>query len=74
VTSNRADGNEAWLSSEQLAAVLGVNTSWVERRVSSRELPHHRVGRLVRFTPDDVRAIEMSMAVKPTVHVLRTSA
>ena len=66
--------NEAWLDSPQLAAVLGVNTSWVERQVSARAIPHHRVGRLVRFTPDDVRAIEKSMAVKPSVHVLRSTA
>lgn len=66
-----ADANEAWLTSEQLAAVLGVNASWVERQVAARALPHHRVGRLVRFTPADVRAIEKSMAVTPVTYRLR---
>lgn len=64
----------AWLTSEQLAAVLGVNKKWVQDRVTDKTLPHHRVGRLVRFTPDDVKAIERQMAVAPVVHRLRSTA
>lgn len=64
--------NEAWLTSEQLAQVLGVGIGWVQDRVTDRTLPHHRVGRLVRFTPADVRAIEKQTAVTPVTHRLRS--
>lgn len=64
----------AWLTSEQLAEVLGVSKKWVQDRVTDKTLPHHRVGRLVRFTPDDVKAIEKATAVMPVVHRLRSSA
>lgn len=74
MTARPVDANEAWLTSEQLAGVLGVHLRWVQERVTARALPHHRVGRLVRFTPEDLKAIEKSMAVKPTVHQLRSSA
>jgi excisionase family DNA binding protein len=56
---------ESWLSSEQLAEVLGVSKSWIQDRVTDKTLPHHRVGRLVRFTPADVQAIERQTAVAP---------
>jgi len=67
-----SDLNEAWLTSEQLAQVLGVHKSWVQDRVTAKSLPHHRVGRFVRFTPADVRAIEKQMAVMPVTHRLRS--
>lgn len=72
MTAQAADANEAWLTSEQLAKVLGVSSKWVSDRVTNRTLPHHRVGRLVRFTPADVRAIEKQTAVTPVTHRLRS--
>jgi excisionase family DNA binding protein len=61
---------QSWLSSEQLAEVLGVSKKWVADRVTNKTLPHHRVGRLVRFTPADVQAIDRQMAVTPVTHRL----
>jgi excisionase family DNA binding protein len=54
-----------WLDCAGLAQVLGVSKFWVQERVTAKQLPHHRIGRLVRFSPDDVRAIERSTAVAP---------
>lgn len=48
---------ERWLDIDGLADLLGVSRSWVRDKVTARELPHHRPGRHVRFTPEDVEAI-----------------
>lgn len=54
-----------WLNCEELAAVIGMSKSWVQDQVTKKAIPHHRVGRLVKFSPGDVRAIERSTAVAP---------
>ncbi|MEV0726049.1 helix-turn-helix domain-containing protein [Micromonospora purpureochromogenes] len=48
------------LTQKELAAYLGVSERFVEVRVQSREWPFTRHGRLVRFSPADVRQIEES--------------
>lgn len=50
--------DEKWLDKKQLAAVLNVGESWVRNKVTAREIPHRRVGRHVRFAPEDVQAIK----------------
>lgn len=45
---------EKWLNKEQLAEVLGVPVSWVRNAITARSIPHRRVGRHVRFAPEDV--------------------
>lgn len=45
-----------------LAAELGVPWTWVRDKVTARQLPHHRYGRHVRFTPEDVAAIRETSA------------
>ena len=57
-----------WLTVPQLAALLGVSRGWVYEGVASRRLPHHRVGRYVRFSPDDVDRIERTSQIEPTRH------
>lgn len=53
------------LTVRELAERLHVHTSWVYRRVASREIEYTGTGRLVRFTPDQVAAIEESLRVAP---------
>jgi excisionase family DNA binding protein len=48
------------LTQKELATYLGVSERFVEVRVQSREWPFTRHGRLVRFSPADVRQIEES--------------
>ena len=42
------------LDIDGLAAELGVPRTWVRDKVTARAIPHHRYGRHVRFTPEDV--------------------
>lgn len=39
-----------------VADYLGVSASWVYLHVQLGDLPYHRVGGLLRFFPEDVRA------------------
>jgi excisionase family DNA binding protein len=52
-----------WLKPAQLAEKLGVSTWWVQTEVTAGRIPFHRVGRLTRFSPADVAAIERTTAV-----------
>lgn len=47
---------EKLLSPQEMANLLGVNPSWVYRRtrMGTRAIPHIRVGRYVRFVPEEV--------------------
>ena len=56
----------AWLTVQELAAVLGVAESFIYAGTASKQLPHHRVGRYVRFSPADVDRIAHSTQVEPT--------
>ena len=38
------------------AAYLGVSQKWVDKKVSEREIPFIKLGRLVRFDPDALDA------------------
>ena len=44
------------LDIEQTAAYLGVTPRWVRRAVAERRIPHHKIGKLVRFHRDDLDA------------------
>ncbi len=39
-----------------VAGYLGVSVSWVYQHVAAGDLPYRRIGGLVRFFPEDVRA------------------
>ncbi len=57
---------DRWLDCADLAAHLNVSKGYVQTQVTAGRYPHHRVGRLVRFSPADVRAIERAAEVTPT--------
>lgn len=44
------------LDADAAARLLGVRPSWLLKRARERRIPHVRVGKFVRFDPDDVRA------------------
>lgn len=56
----RVDG--LW-DTRDLATYLGLHPQTVKERVAAREYPHHRFGRSVRFTPEDVAEIEAAAKV-----------
>lgn len=45
------------LTKDELAEVLGVPASWVRAKAAAHEIPHRRIGRHIRFAPEDVAAI-----------------
>ena len=42
---------------EEAAARLGMKVSWLYERTRRKAIPHRRLGKYVRFTEDDLRAI-----------------
>lgn len=42
------------LSIDQLAQRLGITVRHVRRLVAERRVPYYKVGRLVRFDPDEI--------------------
>lgn len=50
-----AGGERLW-TVQDVAHYLGVSVSWVYQHVAAGDLPYRRIGGLVRFFPDDVRA------------------
>lgn len=46
-----------YFTSQQLAELTGTNHRWILRQCRKGLLPHHRVGKSVRFTGDDLSAI-----------------
>ena len=59
-------------TAQQVAEVLQVGLRTVERLTASGELPCRRIGRLVRYTPDDIQALIASKepAAKPAAVVV----
>lgn len=50
--------SEKWLSTKQMAEVLGIPYTTLRDKVTARAVPHRRVGKHVRFTPEDVAALK----------------
>ena len=45
---------EQWVSVKQIAEHLGLAPITIYRWIASNHIPHHRVGRQVRFDPAEV--------------------
>ncbi len=58
--------NESLWTVKDVAAYLRTSRSWVYQHVASGDLPYRRVGGLVRFIPDDVRAYARGERVSGT--------
>lgn len=48
---------ERLLDMAGLAEYLDVPLGWVREKVAARQIPCHRIGKHVRFAPDDIDAI-----------------
>lgn len=49
----------------QAAEELNIPVSWLQAKAAARQIPHHRYGRHVRFTDDDIAAIRAMSATEP---------
>jgi excisionase family DNA binding protein len=47
---------------EEAAARLGMKVSWLYERTRRKAIPHRRLGKYVRFTEEDLRAISNAAA------------
>jgi excisionase family DNA binding protein len=47
-----------WLSCNDLANELGMSSRTIQHWCRERKIPHHRLGRTIRFSPQDVEAIK----------------
>lgn len=54
-----------YLTPAQAAERLGLAESTVRKQAQARVFPHHKVGRLLRFTERDLERIEALTAVEP---------
>ncbi|MEW2474652.1 hypothetical protein AB0875_12755 [Micromonospora gifhornensis] len=59
-----------FLNMQQLADRYGMSKEWVRVRVKQRVIPFTRApgGRIVRFSPDDVRAIDAMFVSQPALN------
>lgn len=42
------------LSKKEVAAYLGVSVSTIDRKMKSKEIPYHKLGRTVRFSKKEI--------------------
>jgi excisionase family DNA binding protein len=66
--------SESLWTADDVAAYLKVSRSWVYHRAESGKLPHVRVGGLLRFQPNEIRAhVETSSAEPVRAKTLSSS-
>jgi len=55
-----------FLTVEEAAQRLGVTVGWIYERTRGKAIPHRKLGKFVRFTEEDLRAI-VEAAAKGTM-------
>ena len=55
-------GGKIFYTVDEAAARLGMKVSWLYERTRRKAIPHRRLGKYVRFTEDDLRAISDAAA------------
>lgn len=64
-----------YLTCAQVAALFGIPTEHIRRKAIKKQIPHTRFGRRhIRFSPEDVAAIERMHRVEPRVHWSKSMA
>ncbi|NWN89220.1 MAG: helix-turn-helix domain-containing protein [Micrococcaceae bacterium] len=53
-----------WWTTADLAGMLSVSEATVRRRAASGQWPHQRIGRLYRFTDDDIQEIKAKLTAE----------
>ena len=57
LSSQPAAIGRLFLTVEEAAQRLGVTAGWIYERTRRKAIPHRKLGKLVRFTEEDLRAI-----------------
>lgn len=55
--------SEQWWSTEDLAQMLNISEATVRRRARTGQWPHQKIGRLYRFTNEDIQEIKELLTV-----------
>ena len=64
MTRTTATQNDsALLTFTEAASWLAVTESWLRLAVAAKRVPHRRIGRAVRFSPDDLNQIVAAATV-----------
>jgi excisionase family DNA binding protein len=63
-----------WLLPDDIANLTGHTTRTVQRWCRERRIPHVRIGRLYRFTPDQVQQIQAAYGVAAITPVAAANA
>lgn len=66
-TVNTTDNEPDLIDIDGLAARLGVTERFVRGLIENHVIPYHKVGKLVRFRPDDISAWLDETRVDPRV-------
>ena len=64
---DRRDGIETLWDARDVARYLKVSRSWVYQKAEARLLPNLKVGGLVRFVPERIRAFALGSGVAAKV-------
>jgi hypothetical protein len=62
-----------FVGTAELAARYGIARSTVKRKAMSDEWPHHKIARNIRFSPENVAAID-EMTARPAQRAKRGAA
>ena len=62
-TAAGATMGRMFLTVDEAARRLGVKRSWLYERTRHNSIPHRRLGKLVRFTEQDLESIAAAAAV-----------
>lgn len=54
----------AWLKPPEMAELLRVEVGTVYDLVRDGSIPHHRIGRLIRFSPEDIATYQEATQVR----------
>lgn len=60
-----------FLTADEAAAETGLPVDWLYRQARRGKIPHHRLGRKVRFTESDLVQLVQDTQVVPTGSELR---
>ena len=66
LSSQPATVDRLFLTVEEAAQRLGVTAGWIYERTRRKAIPHRKLGKFVRFTEEDLRAI-VEAAAKGTM-------
>jgi len=63
--NNNQDTTDRILNKKELAQYLGVDVSWINRRVSANEIPYFKAGKYIRFKKSVIDRWIERQTVKP---------